>query len=203
MAPAPVPKTHQVIPGARVNIVQKDDQRTGRQVLGTVQHILTRGDHYRGIKVRLTDGRVGRVQSMAQGAENDSSTQPSSGSASTSDPNPSPSIGSAAENARKPRGQGRQPQYRDARLEEPLDAAAEQIDLGAYIVPPRRKGRTKKGRIANSDEADNSETISPNNNDNYKAMAAVTSTIATCPVCGAFEGDEAAVAHHVAEHFES
>ena len=25
--------------------------------------------------------------------------------------------------------------------------------------------------------------------------------VATCPVCGEFEGDEAAVAHHVEEHF--
>ncbi|KAI0189736.1 hypothetical protein EV127DRAFT_340655 [Xylaria flabelliformis] len=179
MAPAPVPRTHQVIPGARVNIVQKDDQRTGRQVLGTVQHVLTRGDHHRGIKVRLTDGRVGRVQSMAQGAESGLSTQPSS------------------------EGQGRQPRYRDARLDESLDAAPEQIDLGAYIVPSRRKGRAKKGRNANSDEADNSETVGPNNNNCYDMTADVPPAIATCPVCGEFEGDEAAVTHHVAEHFES
>jgi hypothetical protein len=26
--------------------------------------------------------------------------------------------------------------------------------------------------------------------------------VATCPVCGEFEGDEAAVAHHVEQHFE-
>ncbi|TRX99055.1 hypothetical protein FHL15_000397 [Xylaria flabelliformis] len=203
MAPAPVPRTHQVIPGARVNIVQKDDQRTGRQVLGTVQHVLTRGDHHRGIKVRLTDGRVGRVQSMAQGAESGLSTQPSSESTSMSDQNPLPSIVPAAENARKSRGQGRQPRYRDARLDESLDAAPEQIDLGAYIVPSRRKGKAKKGRNANSDEADNSENVGPNNNNCYDVTADVPSAIATCPVCGAFEGDEAAVAHHVAGHFES
>ncbi|KAI1740803.1 hypothetical protein F4680DRAFT_86456 [Xylaria scruposa] len=203
MAPAPVPRTHQVIPGARVNIVQKDDQRTGRQVLGTVQHVLTRGDHHRGIKVRLADGRVGRVQSMAQGVESGLSTQPSSESASMSHQNLLPSIFPAADNARKSRGQGRQPRYRDARLDEPLDAAPEQIDLGAYIVPSRRKGRVKKGGNANSDEANDSENVGPNSNNCYGATADVTSAIATCPVCGAFEGDEAAVAHHVAEHFES
>ncbi|KAI8953613.1 hypothetical protein F4801DRAFT_102812 [Xylaria longipes] len=198
---APVPRTHQVIPGALVNIVLKVDQRTGRQVRGTVQHVLTRGDHHRGIKVRLTDGRVGRVQSMAQGVEGGPLTQPSSGSASTSEPNPSPSMVSASENAGGPRGHGRPPRYRDIRLEEPLDAAPEQIDLGAYIVPSRRKGKANKRGNANPDEAGNSENVSSNNN--YKTTADVTPAVATCPVCGAFEGDEAAVAHHVAGHFES
>ncbi|KAI0458613.1 hypothetical protein F5B21DRAFT_500119 [Xylaria acuta] len=202
MAPAPVPSARQVIPGARVNIVLKADQRTGRQVRGTVQHVLTRGDHHRGIKVRLTDGHVGRVQSMTQGVESDPSVPPSSGSASTSDPNPSPSMVSAPENARVPRAQGRQPRHRDVRLEEPLDAAPQQIDLGAYIVPSRRKGKANKRSNTEPDTAGNSENASPNNSD-YKATADVTSGIATCPVCGTFEGDEVAVAHHVAGHFES
>ncbi|KAI0469589.1 hypothetical protein F4859DRAFT_135976 [Xylaria cf. heliscus] len=201
MTPASVPRLHQVIPGARVSIVLKADQRTGRQVQGTVQHVLTRGDHHRGIKVRLTDGRVGRVQSMTQGVGSDASTQPTSGSASTSDPNlPSPGD-SAPDNATELRGQGRRPRYRDVRFEEPLDAAPEQIDLGAYIVPSRRKGKAGKRRNANPDEVDNSENTSPHNN--YRATTDVASAVATCPVCGTFEGDEAAVAHHVAEHFES
>ncbi|KAI0418593.1 hypothetical protein F5X98DRAFT_113376 [Xylaria grammica] len=196
----PVPRTHQVIVGASVNIVLKADQRTGRQVQGIVQHVLTKGDHHRGIKVRLLDGRVGRVQSMASGAESGSSTQQSSsGSTSMDNSNSSSSIGPAPTFAGGPRGQGYQPRYRDVRLEEPLDTAPEQIDLGAYIVPSKRKGRGKKRNNASqTDEADNN--VGPNRNN---SEADVTSAIVTCPVCGAFEGDETAVAHHVAAHFGS
>ncbi len=199
MGPDSVPRTHQVIPGALVNIILKADQPTGRQVRGTVQHVLTRGDHPRGIKVRLSDGRVGRVQSMALAVEGDSSTQSYSGSTSTDNPNPSSPMVPSLENARGPRGRGHRPRYRDARLEEPLDAAPEQIDLGAYIVPSRRRGRGKKRTNIMADEEDNLEG-DPNSN-SYEAD--VVSAIATCPVCGAFEGDETAVAHHVAEHFGS
>lgn len=75
-----VPSIQQVIAGALVSIVLKQDQPTGRQVQGVVQDILTRGNHPRGIKVRLTDGRVGRVQSMASGSSAvsaDASVRPS------------------------------------------------------------------------------------------------------------------------------
>ncbi|KAJ3051730.1 ATPdependent RNA helicase, partial [Rhizophlyctis rosea] len=58
----PVPTQRQVKYGVRVAIVLKQDQPTGRTVEGEVADILTRGDHPRGIKVRLKDGRVGRVQ---------------------------------------------------------------------------------------------------------------------------------------------
>ena len=54
-------------PGRRVNIVLKQDQGTGRTVTGTIARVLTSSPHHtRGIKVRLTDGRVGRVQSFAE-----------------------------------------------------------------------------------------------------------------------------------------
>ncbi|KAF9873141.1 MFS multidrug transporter [Colletotrichum karsti] len=45
-----VPTTATVVRGASVNIVLKADQPTGRTVSGTVQDILTRGNHPRGIK---------------------------------------------------------------------------------------------------------------------------------------------------------
>jgi uncharacterized repeat protein (TIGR03833 family) len=49
--------------GARVQVVQKQDQRSGRLTEGTVQEILTNSaTHPRGIKVRLTSGVVGRVK---------------------------------------------------------------------------------------------------------------------------------------------
>jgi uncharacterized repeat protein (TIGR03833 family) len=49
-------------PGLIVDIVQKEDQRSGRKTRGIVQEILTNSlSHPHGIKVRLKDGRVGRV----------------------------------------------------------------------------------------------------------------------------------------------
>ena len=54
-----------VRPGLRVAIVQKQDQRTGRTVEGVVAAVLTRSaSHPHGIKVRLVDGRVGRVKAV-------------------------------------------------------------------------------------------------------------------------------------------
>ncbi|MEP6901651.1 MAG: YwbE family protein, partial [Actinomycetota bacterium] len=52
-----------VRPGIRVAIVLKQDQRTGKQTIGIVKDLLTNSNfHPHGIKVRLTDGQVGRVQ---------------------------------------------------------------------------------------------------------------------------------------------
>ncbi|KAF4952326.1 hypothetical protein FSARC_12669 [Fusarium sarcochroum] len=59
-----VPTLQQVIPGASVFIILKEDQPSGEETQGIVQDILTRGNHPRGIKVRLRDGQVGRVQRM-------------------------------------------------------------------------------------------------------------------------------------------
>lgn len=48
--------------GLEVDIILKKDQRSGRLTRGVVQDILTSAPyHSRGIKVRLTDGSVGRV----------------------------------------------------------------------------------------------------------------------------------------------
>ncbi|CAH0043465.1 unnamed protein product [Clonostachys solani] len=62
-----VPTVQQVVPGASVSIVLKADQPTGRETPGVVQDVLTQGNHPRGIKVRLQDGQVGRVQRMGGG----------------------------------------------------------------------------------------------------------------------------------------
>ena len=52
-------------PGLKVNITQKQDQRTGKLTGGMVKDILTTSPfHSRGIKVRLTTGEVGRVQEI-------------------------------------------------------------------------------------------------------------------------------------------
>lgn len=51
--------------GLKVAIVLKNDQRTGRLTHGVVQDILTNSpSHPHGIKVRLTDGQVGRVKEI-------------------------------------------------------------------------------------------------------------------------------------------
>lgn len=49
--------------GQEVEVVLKSDQRTGKLTRGIVSEILTSSSfHPRGIKVRLEDGQVGRVQ---------------------------------------------------------------------------------------------------------------------------------------------
>ena len=54
-----------VKPGTHVLIVLKEDQRTGRLTQGVVKDLLTSSAfHPRGIKVRLTNGLVGRVQQI-------------------------------------------------------------------------------------------------------------------------------------------
>lgn len=54
-------------PGIEVDIVLKQDQSTGELTRGIVKDILTRKSfHPRGIKVRLADGQVGRVQHVIQ-----------------------------------------------------------------------------------------------------------------------------------------
>jgi len=59
-----------VKPGAEVMVVLKRDQRTGKLTRGTVKDILTRSrSHPHGIKVRLVDGRVGRVKRILSGVD--------------------------------------------------------------------------------------------------------------------------------------
>ncbi len=51
-----------VTPGTVVHIVLKKDQRTGVKTRGVVKDLLTNSAfHPHGIKVRLTDGQIGRV----------------------------------------------------------------------------------------------------------------------------------------------
>jgi len=51
--------------GITVQIVQKQDQRSGKLTQGTVKRILTSSNyHPHGIKVQLEDGIVGRIQNL-------------------------------------------------------------------------------------------------------------------------------------------
>ena len=57
-------------PGCTVDIILKEDQRSGKKTRGIVQEILTNTlTHTHGIKVRLNDGRVGRVAEIVKSDE--------------------------------------------------------------------------------------------------------------------------------------
>jgi uncharacterized repeat protein (TIGR03833 family) len=54
-----------IIPGMKVAIVLKKDQRTGTLTEGVVKDILTKSpQHPHGIKVRLEGGEIGRVKKI-------------------------------------------------------------------------------------------------------------------------------------------
>jgi len=54
-----------ISPGIEVYIVLKKDQRSGKRTRGIVKDILTNSSfHPRGIKVRLQDGQIGRIQEI-------------------------------------------------------------------------------------------------------------------------------------------
>ena len=51
--------------GVEVEVVQKQDQRSGELTLGVVSRILTNSaNHPHGIKVQLESGEVGRVKKI-------------------------------------------------------------------------------------------------------------------------------------------
>ncbi|KAJ4391526.1 hypothetical protein N0V93_005144 [Gnomoniopsis smithogilvyi] len=173
-----VPKTTAVVPGAAVNIVLKADQPTGRTVSGVVRDVLTRGNHPRGIKVRLADGRVGRVQSMA-----------SSTSASPGDPGGVVEGASMARSGLEDGGYGRR-----GGEEAGEGLPSQQIGLEAFIKEAKPKQK-RKGKASGA--------AGPEQEQEPEAVSLPLPETATCPVCGDFEGDEAAVSHHVASHFDS
>lgn len=54
-------------PGIRVNIVQKQDQKSGKLTEGVVKKLLTNSKvHSHGIKVMLENGEVGRVKEILE-----------------------------------------------------------------------------------------------------------------------------------------
>ena len=60
-----IPNRSEIKPGLRVQIVEKQNQRTGALTEGIVARILTSSPkHPHGIKVMLENGKVGRVQKI-------------------------------------------------------------------------------------------------------------------------------------------
>ena len=60
-----IPSRDKISIGLQVQIVQKQDQRTGNLTDGKVKRILTSSNfHPHGIKVELDSGKIGRVQNI-------------------------------------------------------------------------------------------------------------------------------------------
>lgn len=118
------------------------------------------------------------------------------GGDSTIDP-PTPQVQPAEEWAPrrgKGRGRGRGPT-------EDSEAGLPSSDIGldAYITQgrkPRQNGKGRgRGRGGGGDQDASQQAQLGNECPSVEAAAV------TCPVCGDFEGDEMAVAHHVGSHF--
>jgi len=61
-----IPSRDKISLGIMVQIVQKQDQRTGKLTEGKVKRILTSSQvHPHGIKVELENGKIGRVQKLS------------------------------------------------------------------------------------------------------------------------------------------
>jgi len=60
-----LPVRSEIRPGLKVQIVEKQSQRSGATTEGVVARVLTNSPtHPHGIKVMLEDGRVGRVKAI-------------------------------------------------------------------------------------------------------------------------------------------
>jgi len=58
-------KREDIKSGIRVLIVLKKDQRSGKLTEGVVKDVLTKSpNHHHGIKVRLRNGKIGRVKKI-------------------------------------------------------------------------------------------------------------------------------------------
>ncbi|KAK3934518.1 hypothetical protein QBC46DRAFT_75867 [Diplogelasinospora grovesii] len=195
-----VPTTKDVVPGALVEIVLKADQPTGRTVSGTVREVLTRGNHPRGIKVRLADGRIGRVQRLASAAGRGVDQEPYRAGAwedSAMQDNPS---GFPGWDSRRRRQGGRPLEEHD------LPSHEIGIGLDAFLKPAKQRANGK-GKAANNvvgtGPGEGSYTISDCDANGCLPTAGLeVLDTSTCPVCNSFEGDAEAVAHHVASHFD-
>lgn len=163
-----------------MSLVLKVDQPTGRQVQGFVAELLTRGDHPRGVKVRLRDGRVGRVQRLISEAEGAAGEESVGGAGANLGRDGDAGFVGRGTGARGGRGGYRH--EKDVREDD------------EYLFDEDRIKERDTGLFAQLEEADR----------NYRASKGGghdSSDMATCPVCGEYEGDERAVAFHVEGHF--
>ncbi|TEY28227.1 hypothetical protein BOTCAL_1046g00010 [Botryotinia calthae] len=111
------------------------------------------------------------------------------------------------------RGGGAGKTYSDFRTDGYDESSAASNSAGAsledyIVVKGNRKGKKSKLEESQFSEEGNKEQEKTGKNDE-EALSEEESTgevfksaMSTCPVCGEFEGDEMAVAHHVNGHFE-
>ncbi|OAQ99099.1 hypothetical protein LLEC1_02362 [Akanthomyces lecanii] len=162
-----VPTAQEIVPGASVFIILKEDQPTGRETRGVVSEVLTSGNHPRGIKVRLRGGQVGRVQRTDRTTGNDAGgSEPGTGENGMGSTNTRTMDSGAARGGGGARFSHR---YTDVRNDDYLEGPPERsladflpADFGVPAV-------TKKPAVP---------TVH-------------------CPMCEDFEGDETAVTHHM------
>lgn len=138
-----VPKMTQLHSGTGVNIILKAHQGSGKLTTGQIADILTRGDHPYGIKVRLTNGQIGRVQSL--------SSSTSSGHQYSLAPQPSSSYEAANTSQKQTHSatfdpkEGRWGMIQDAR-EDGHDAESrpESSSLFDYVRAPKQRKAAAK-----------------------------------------------------------
>lgn len=198
----PVPSAAQVVIGEGVSIVLKVDQPTGRQVQGVVGEVLGRGDHPRGIKVKLIDGRVGRVQRIVPVDEAKAASEGLAGlgrngellSGESSGTRPGRRGSTAIRGGGTPRivQQDFRNDGYDYESREGADAGPSLMDY----VKPKPGVKRKKSRRGRGGEDDDDEQPMDSGGKKDKGGDAPGETV-TCPVCGKFEGDEEAVQFHV------
>ena len=211
-SPSSVPPSSLIHPSTPVSIILKADQPTGHQVQGFVSEILTRGDHPRGIKVRLRDGRVGRVQRVCGEEEARAGSEGLKGLGE----NGETTARMGSEGVGRGRGRGGRIE-RDFRTDGYVEPEREEASLLDYMVTKKTKSRGKgKGRKpqpiqaermqeSHDDEIEGAEAEEIRNSgeqQQQQSMGDANANTTTCPVCGEFEGDADAVAHHVNGHFD-
>ncbi|KAF2032382.1 hypothetical protein EK21DRAFT_99023 [Setomelanomma holmii] len=175
-----VPPISSIHPGTPVSIILKIDQPTGHRVHGIVADLLTRGDHPRGVKVRLRDGRVGRVQAIVSQAEGEAGEGVVGGAGAGLGRD-----GVAEGWAGGGRGRGRMV---GGRVERDIR------DEDEYLYDESRVPDRSQGLFAALEEADR-------RHQEGRGGSGREEEVVKCPVCGEFEADERAVAHHVESHF--
>jgi hypothetical protein len=144
-----------------------------------VADLLTRGDHPRGVKVRLRDGRVGRVQRLVSVEEGERGESIVGGAGANVGRDGGSSGG---------RGGGGGFGIRGGRIERDIREDDE------YLYDENKSAVANDGWFAALEQADQRWK-------DERGGKVVAEDVVKCPVCGEFEGDERAVAHHVEGHF--
>lgn len=188
-----VPTISQVRKHAAVSIVLKQDQRTGRQVQGSVQEVLTRGNHPRGIKVQLQDGRIGRVQRMVDGdivAASDNELQ-----RDLQNQNVARGSGSRGRGGPRQHLPGRlSNRYTDVRQNEQLAVPSTKLNLMAFVKENKHDRALNRAIRRGSLPVDEGVPVTTETPTNWN-----TTALCVCPVCETFEGNEETVSNHVSE----